>query len=778
MQVKKTGKQELLDKLNLLLKKQSLFQQEINELQFQITTLQVDEPEKLVSDKSIPEEVKPAEIKVPKDKKVHKLLKEKKIQQKKTWKIKNPFGSEIKKFIGENLINKIGIAVLIIGVGIGAKYAIDNDLISPLARIILGYCIGFGLSFFAIRLKNKYSNFSAVLFSGAMAIHYFITYAAFSYYNLFPQIVAIILMVLITILTVVLALYYKQQVIAHFGLVGAYVIPYILNEPFENVTILFLYMVIINAGILFISTKKRWKLLNYLAFIATWTIFISWFASENYNNQLVTCLTFLVLFFVIFYLVFLSYKLLLKEKFRIDDILFLLINSGILYIVGYIAINSLESSKEYLGLFTLINAIIHCVTTYLIFKSKLENKNLFYWTIGMVIAFFTITIPVQFNDYITAILWSVEAAAIFWYGRTKKINIYEIISYAVIFILFIITATNWTSVSYNFYKDEIENFITPVFNMEFLSSLIVIASLAFIYFICQNSKTNDKTRSSPIFIFNIMLPLLLLIIIYFSFFTEISLYWNNIQIETSYELNRDEIWIKQFDDLSKDVFRFKSIWLLNYTLIFASIASFANFKWIKNDVFNALILVSNYTLILYFLGTGLSILTELRESYLNPDLAPNFDVSIFHIIIRYVAYLFFALLIYSTYRFVTTSINNKILNKTFEIVLSISTIWICSSELINWLSLSGSTEVYKHGLSILWGAFSLVLIGYGIWKKKKHLRITAMVLFAGTLFKLFFYDLTNLETVPKTIVFLSIGVLLLVVSFLYNKYKHIISEEN
>ncbi len=611
-----------------------------------------------------------------------------------------------------------------------------------------------------------------------MAIHYFITYAAFSYYNLFPQIVAIILMVLITILTVALALYYNEQVISHLGLAGAYILPYILEEPFQNISTLFIYMVIINAGILFISTKKRWKPLNYIAFISTWTIFISWFASENYNNQLITCLTFLALFFVIFYLVFLSYKLLLKEKFRVDDILFLLINSGILYIIGYIAINSLESSKEYLGLFTLINTILHSATAYLIFKSKLENKNLFYWTIGIGIAFFTITIPVQFNDYITAILWSVEAAVIFWYGRTKKINVYEIISYVIIFSLFIITATNWESVSYHFRKDEIANMFTPVFNMEFLSSLIAIASLVFIYFICQNSKTKDKTSSSLAFLFDKLLPLLLLIVVYLSFFTEIGLYWNNIQIETSYELNRDKIWIKQFGDLSKDVFRFKEIWLLNYTLIFASIVSFANFKWIKNDVFNSLILVSNYILILYFLGTGLSILTVLRESYLNPDLAPNFDVSIFHLIIRYVAYLFFAVLIYSTYQFVTTNFKNRIFNKLFEIALSISIIWIFSSELINWLSLSGSTEVYKHGLSILWGTFSLVLIGYGIWKKKKHLRITAMVLFAGTLLKLFFYDLTNLETIPKTIVFLSIGVLLLVVSYLYNKYKHIISEEN
>jgi uncharacterized membrane protein len=181
---------------------------------------------------------------------------------------------------------------------------------------------------------------------------------------------------------------------------------------------------------------------------------------------------------------------------------------------------------------------------------------------------------------------------------------------------------------------------------------------------------------------------------------------------------------------------------------------------------------------LIFLASGLNLLAGLRTSYLNPELAPNYDVSINHLIIRYISLAFFAVLMYSTYRFVIAMFQSDIFHKIFEIALSISVIWVCSSELINWLSLSGSTEIYKHWLSILWGVFSLMLVSYGIWKRKKHLRIFAIVLFSGTLVKLFFYDLTNLETIPKTIVFLFIGILLLIVSFLYNKYTKMIFEES
>ncbi len=48
----------------------------------------------------------------------------------------------------------------------------------------------------------------------------------------------------------------------------------------------------------------------------------------------------------------------------------------------------------------------------------------------------------------------------------------------------------------------------------------------------------------------------------------------------------------------------------------------------------------------------------------------------------------------------------------------------------------------KLALSILWGIYALLLIILGIWKKKKHLRIGAIALFAVTLIKLFFYDIS------------------------------------
>ena len=167
---------------------------------------------------------------------------------------------------------------MIIGVGIGVKYAIDHDWISPAMRIVLGYLVGLGLLGFGFRLKQKYENFSAVLMSGAMAIFYFISYAAHAYYELIPIWMSFALMAGITILTVYLALNYNTQVIAHIGLVGAYTIPFLFLETNERPEIFFPFMAILNGGILILSLIKQWKSLFYFC---KWIQF-----SNSFNNHI------------------------------------------------------------------------------------------------------------------------------------------------------------------------------------------------------------------------------------------------------------------------------------------------------------------------------------------------------------------------------------------------------------------------------------------------------------------------------------------------------------
>lgn len=210
---------------------------------------------------------------------------------------------------------------------------------------------------------------------------------------------------------------------------------------------------------------------------------------------------------------------------------------------------------------------------------------------------------------------------------------------------------------------------------------------------------------------------------------------------------------------------------MNYTLLFAALGSYLQFRFIRKKELSFLLLAVTAILTLVFLLGTLPHFSKLREGYL-AGYNPMYGSFTLQLSLRYISYLFFFSMYCVAYRYIIKLQGDKVVSRSFEIVFSIVCIWIFSDELINNLALGGSAQLYKLGLSILWGVASMILISIGIWKRKEHLRITAMVLFGVTLLKLFFYDLTNLDTVPKTIVFIIIGSILLVVSYLYNKYKH------
>ncbi|WP_340199351.1 DUF2339 domain-containing protein [Ascidiimonas sp. W6] len=775
----------LLKKLNLLLKRQEDFSREINSLKNQITQLK-----ETGSLETAGEAAKPAPI----TKLVKETAKEEVIsppsfspppipqQRKPIPEQKKPAVPKVKgdleKFIGENLISKIGIIITVIGVVIGAKYSIENDLISPLTRIILGYLAGIGLLGFGMKLKKKYENYSAVLVSGAIAILYFITFAAYDFYSLIPQAFAFAMMVIFTAFSVVAALNYNRQVIALIGLVGAYAIPFLLSDGSGKVGVLFSYMAIINVGILIISFRKYWKPLYYTAFGFTWIIYFSWFAiSYKQSEHFGLALLFLSIFFITFYMTFLAYKLIKKEKLSVGSVIVLLFNAFIFYGIGYALLNDHETGKELLGLFTLGNAIVHFIVSMVIYKKKLANKNLFYLISALVLTFITITFPVQLDGNWVTLLWVAEAALLFWLGRTKKIPVYEKLSYPLMILAFFSIVHDWEAAYYDYYIP-LDKKLTPLLNIQFLTSIIFVAAFALINYIHHHKNYTPPFTPGKFFAkaASFFLAGLLIVSLYWTFRLEIFNYWNQLYVDSALEV-KPEDYDYPINYNNYDLRKFSSIWILNYSLLFMALLSVFSLVKLKDRFFGFVAVSLSIFTLFTFLTQGLYVLGQLRENYLDQTLAEYYKIGFSNVTIRYASFALVALVLFTCYKHTRASFMKWDFKMGFDLLLHITVLWIASSELINWMDLGNSEQSYKLGLSILWGIYALWLIALGIWKKKKHLRIGAIILFGITLIKLFFYDISHLNTIAKTVVFVSLGVLLLIISFLYNKYKHIISDE-
>lgn len=82
------------------------------------------------------------------------------------------------------------------------------------------------------------------------------------------------------------------------------------------------------------------------------------------------------------------------------------------------------------------------------------------------------------------------------------------------------------------------------------------------------------------------------------------------------------------------------------------------------------------------------------------------------------------------------------------------------------------------GYPILWGMCSFVLMFFGMKKKIRNLRIISLSLFFVTLAKLFTYDIRDISEGGKIAAFISLGILLLIVSFMYQKLKKIVLEDD
>ncbi|CAN5535888.1 DUF2339 domain-containing protein [soil metagenome] len=790
---------QLLEKLETLLSKQENFQKEVYEIRKEIYTLKakdvqqnlhqefreqvvpdIEKEEPEIASEIIVAEVSETPISLAT---AEPILPQKPFVMPRGYSSTPNKKSDLEKFIGENLINKIGIVITVLGVSIGAKYSIEHDLISPLTRIILGYLIGLGLMGFGIRLKKNYLDLSAVLVSGSMAILYFLTFAAYRFYQLIPLPLTFGMMLVFTIFTVIAALNYNRQIIAHFGLVGAYAVPFLLSDGSGKPEVLFSYMVMINLGILFIAFKKYWKPLYFVSFGLTWLIYSFWHVSAGQGvSHFTMAFTFLCIFFFIFYALFLAFKLIQKKQFEKSDILLLLANSFIFYGNGYNLLDSLLGGGEWLGLFTLVNAIIHFGVSSIIYRQKLADKNLFYLVAGLVLVFITIAIPVQLSGNWVTLLWAGEAALLFTIGRRKQIPVYEKLSYPVMILAFGSIITDWLQLSdiYNYVK--ISTAYVPVLNIHFLMGILFCG--AFLFINLQQNKSEFKpaflegTLSNRLM--NVLIPGILLITLYFTIFNEITYFYSQLYMGSEITIMS---LVEHYDITyyNNDFTLYKTVWYLNYSLLFFGVLCLINLKKIRKISFGKFIFIVSMFTLFIFHNAGLYALSELRESYLNHVQEEYYPRSNFNILIRYISYLFCAFILYTIYCYYKDELSKSLalLNQKFiDILLSVSLLWILSSELLNWMDIAGSSSSYKLGLSIFWGIYSLTLISLGIGKNKKHLRVGAFVLFGVTLVKLFLYDIASLNTIAKTIVFVSLGILLLIISFLYNKYKHLITKEN
>jgi len=182
------------------------------------------------------------------------------------------------------------------------------------------------------------------------------------------------------------------------------------------------------------------------------------------------------------------------------------------------------------------------------------------------------------------------------------------------------------------------------------------------------------------------------------------------------------------------------------------------------------------TLFLFITGGQYNLL-ELWNNWIDRGTSPDFNRGIMHLLIRYLSLGVVSVMIIMIAKTIKENFQLKWLDIAFAIGFHLSILGILSFELTGWMDMKDSVQPHRFGLSILWGVYALGLIGWGIYKKNKYLRYLAFAIFGFTLLKFFANDFAGLDTIGKTVVLISLGILLLVIPFLYKKYENAIDEK-
>jgi uncharacterized membrane protein len=196
-----------------------------------------------------------------------------------------PKQSALEQVIGLKLAGWVGAIVLVIGAGLGIKYAYDQGFFSgvhPAIWLSLLYACGFALLGAGELVYRRINKISATgLFGAGVATLFLVSYAGHGYYELYQQQTAFTLMALSTLIGAAVAMRGKLVSIAALSLVGGLLAPLVLKGDANLVTPFLAYLLMLQVVALVLSWwggGARWWTLRGLSLAGTsvWMSAVLW----------------------------------------------------------------------------------------------------------------------------------------------------------------------------------------------------------------------------------------------------------------------------------------------------------------------------------------------------------------------------------------------------------------------------------------------------------------------------------------------------------------------
>ena len=623
--------------------------------------------------------------------------------------------SNLEENIGIKWFSWIGIAALVIGVGFFIKYAIDNNLVSYLARILIGGFFGILLVIsgeYAAR-KEKYLQWGRGLTGGGLAILYFVVYAAYHFTAYrdaigMSQVTDIVLLGIVAAVTAFFSLRDNSQIIAAEAFLLGFITA-LLGGDFQIATLL--YSLILVVTLIFVVAYKKWPLIGIGGLIGTYMLYGIWQVNHGLENFWIA-FSFLSLYFLAYTIQ--TLLLTSKEKndfstIEITNSIITVANAVFFFSFGLYLIQIHLSDVD--ALFSFFLAVFYFGISYI---SRVYHRRVLMDTsLYAGILFLVIAIPLQFDQPWITPAWSLLTLLFMILGVRFRYQAFLYSSYLVG------SVTLLKTIFYDAWKLQPLQFDAFMDSTRFFSFLFTTICFTIISFIAWKNKkiTGYGIQIAPL-VYSVSASLLLCFTVFLEFI--------------DYPHLITALWA-----------------VLAFTLLYLFLnTSFRESKY--QGIALSFIVAAK---VIFFDGF---IVTP--GAYL---LGMNWRVFAF---VSGIA-LFYCL---SCYLYAKRGkVTEKDTNSLIEIYSILGTV---ASALLILL------ELKDYWISFGWGALGLCLLSVGFYQGRRQLRYQGIVLLGLTIFKVFLYDTREFSTLYRTISFMLLGGILLATSFLYSKYKDKIKE--
>jgi len=689
---------------------------------------------------------------------------------------------DLEKFIGENLINKIGILILVLGISYFVKYAIDKDWINEPARVGIGMLSGALIMGVAHKLRKKYAAFSSVFVAGAIAVFYFTIGIAFHGYHLFGQTTAFIIMVLITIFSCLISLSYDRKELAVLSLIGGFAVPFMVSTGQGNYVVLFTYILILNIGILALAYHKKWGIINILSYVFTIILYGAWLFKDldEKTPHYLGALVFGFTFYFVFIGINIINNLRTKGLFSPIELSILASNTFLFYGVGMLVLE--QYHPELKGLFTATLGLLNFGYAWFLYKKFGLDKTAVYLLIGLTLTFITLAIPIQFEGNFITLFWAAEAVMLMWLGQKSKFTYYRLASVIVHFLMIGSLLMDWNQI----YRSS--TVLNIVFNKICLTGIFSVISLFVTYYLL---KKEDEELEQFRIIFNPKkyrnyLGCIGIIMGYFVGLFEVG-FQANTQIDgANSAITLPILYHLIFSGLlfyglckNKNTVRYQSASILAVVNIVLFAFCFSNYAFYEHEQYIATGFYQRIAFYLHYISLLIILFFGYRLYQINKK-NPVFELFQKKIVIWIAAFFVIYLastelmlhgLVFSNSPVTLHDIQSSNLYKMSEPAF-------IREQLASSLIQDTRTQIIKTGYPILWGILAFVFLIIGIRKHIKNLRIIALSLLGITILKLFLFDISNASETGKIIAFILLGVLILIISFVYQKIKVLVQDDN